>query len=164
MRWSSKDNGKGKGKVIPLQARCGTEGVYNSSTLPWPRHKKGVNGQQHASGALYPRESNGTHFTGGWVGPSVGLDGRKISSQPGFDPGPSSPLSVGSSNLISRLVVYSPTNKRYKWLFSLIHYLFRPVILAAIRRCYKGKPVPQFLHFTQNVAVNMTNKRRYNSL
>ena len=28
------------------------------------------------------------------VGPRAGLDGRKISSQPGFDPGPSSPKSV----------------------------------------------------------------------
>ena len=36
----------------------------------------------------------GTHFTGGWVGPRAGLDGRKISSPPGFDPGPSSPKSV----------------------------------------------------------------------
>jgi len=28
------------------------------------------------------------------VGPTAGLDGRKISSPTGFDPGPSSPLSV----------------------------------------------------------------------
>jgi hypothetical protein len=28
------------------------------------------------------------------VGPGAGLDGRKISSPPGFDPGPSIPLSV----------------------------------------------------------------------
>jgi len=28
------------------------------------------------------------------VGPRAGLDGRKISSTPGFDPGPSSPQSV----------------------------------------------------------------------
>jgi len=28
------------------------------------------------------------------VSPRAGLDGRKISSPPGFDPGPSSPLSV----------------------------------------------------------------------
>jgi len=32
------------------------------------------------------RERPGTHFTGGWVGPRAGLDGRKISSPPGFDP------------------------------------------------------------------------------
>jgi len=37
-----------------------------------------------------PRERPGTHYTGGWVGPRAGLDGRKISSPPGFDPGPSS--------------------------------------------------------------------------
>ena len=47
---------------------------------------EGVSGQQHALAALYPRERPGTHFTGGWVGPRAGLDGRKISSPPGFDP------------------------------------------------------------------------------
>jgi len=41
--------------------------------------------------ALYSRERSGTHFTGGWVGPRAGLGGWKISSPPGFDPGPSSP-------------------------------------------------------------------------
>jgi len=39
-------------------------------------------------GRTLPRERTGTHFTGGWVGPRAGLDGRKISSPPGFDPGP----------------------------------------------------------------------------
>ena len=53
-----------------------------------------MSGQQHAPAALYLRERPGTHFTGGWVGPRAGLDGRKISSPPGFDPGPSSPQSV----------------------------------------------------------------------
>jgi len=52
---------------------------------------EGLSGQQHALAALYPRERPGTHFTGGWVGPKAGLDRRKISSPPGFDPGPSSP-------------------------------------------------------------------------
>jgi len=37
-----------------------------------------VSGQQHAPAALYPRERPSTHFTGGWVGPRAGLDGRKI--------------------------------------------------------------------------------------
>ena len=41
-------------------------------------------------GRHYARESPGTHFTAGWVGPRAGMDGRKISSPPGFDPGPSS--------------------------------------------------------------------------
>ena len=53
--------------------------------------RRGVSGQQHAPAALYPRERTGTHFTGGWEGPRAGLDGRKISSPPRFDPGPSSP-------------------------------------------------------------------------
>jgi len=43
-------------------------------------------------GSLYPWERPGTHFTGGWVDPRAGLDERKISFPPGFDPGPSSPL------------------------------------------------------------------------
>jgi len=50
-------------------------------------------GEWSAAAALYPRERPGTHFTGGWVGPRAGLDGGKISSPPGFDPG-SSTLSV----------------------------------------------------------------------
>jgi len=51
-----------------------------------------VSGQQHVPAALYPREIPGTHFTGRWVGPRAGLDARKISSLPGFDPVTSSPL------------------------------------------------------------------------
>jgi len=42
-------------------------------------------------GHTLPQERSGTHFTGEWVGPRAGLDGRKISSPPGFDRGPSSP-------------------------------------------------------------------------
>ena len=36
---------------------------------------------------LTPRERPATHFTGDWAGPRAGLDVRKISSPPGFDPG-----------------------------------------------------------------------------
>jgi len=61
--------------------------LYSSMTAA----QKGVSSQQHAPAALYPRERPGTHFTGGWEGPRAGLDGRKILSSPGFDPGPSSP-------------------------------------------------------------------------
>ena len=46
--------------------------------------RRGGSGQQHAPAAFYPRERPGTHFTGGWVGLRAGLDGRKISSPPGF--------------------------------------------------------------------------------
>jgi len=45
-------------------------------------------------GLNLPPGKTGTHCTGGWVGPRAGLDGRKISSPPGIDPGPSSPKSV----------------------------------------------------------------------
>jgi len=54
--------------------------------------RSGVSGQQHAPAALYPPgERLGTSFTGGCVVPRAGLDGWKISSPTGFDPGPSSP-------------------------------------------------------------------------
>jgi len=46
-----------------------------------------LEGGEHAPATLYPRERPGTHFTGGWIAPGAGLDGRKISSPPGFDPG-----------------------------------------------------------------------------
>ena len=54
-------------------------------------NRRGVSGQQHALAEIYPRERLGTNFTGDWMGPRAGLDGQKISSPPGFDPGPSSP-------------------------------------------------------------------------
>jgi len=40
---------------------------------------EGVSGQQHAPAELHLRERARTPFTGGWVGPRAGLDGRKIS-------------------------------------------------------------------------------------
>jgi len=43
-----------------------------------------VVGQQHAPATFISRKRPGTHCTGGWVGPRVDLDGRKISSPPGF--------------------------------------------------------------------------------
>jgi len=46
---------------------------------------EGVRGQRHAPAALYPRERPGT---GGWVGPSDGLNScGKSRPPPGFDPG-----------------------------------------------------------------------------
>ena len=56
----------------------------------------GVSGQQHAPAALYPRETPGTHCTGGWVDPRADLDGWKISSPQGFDSGPSNSWSIAT--------------------------------------------------------------------
>ena len=55
---------------------CSTRGGWVVSSMPQPHF------------------THCTHCTGGLVGPRAGLDGRKISSPPGFDPGPSSPYSV----------------------------------------------------------------------
>jgi len=35
----------------------------------------GVGGHRHTPAALYPQDRPGTHYTGGWVGPTAGLDG-----------------------------------------------------------------------------------------
>jgi len=51
-----------------------------------------VRGQPHAPAASTPGERPGTHSIGGWVDTRAGLDGRKILSPPGFDPGSSSPV------------------------------------------------------------------------
>jgi len=53
---------------------------------------EGVSDQQHALAALYPRERPGTPCTGGWVGPRAGLNGRKMSSPPGYNPGTLQPI------------------------------------------------------------------------
>ena len=87
-------NGKAKVKVQFSRYRPGVaQRVGRVTALLF--HDRGtrreLSGQQHAPAALYPRERPDTHFTGGWVGPRAGLDGRKISSPPGLDPGPSSP-------------------------------------------------------------------------
>jgi len=50
-----------------------------------------MSGQQHVLAALYPQERHSIHYTGGWVGPRASLDGWKILSTLGFDPGLSSP-------------------------------------------------------------------------
>jgi len=48
-------------------------------------------------------------FTGGWVGPTAGLNGRKNSSLPGFDPGPSSPVAQSLYRLSYRAHIMPPT-------------------------------------------------------
>ena len=45
-----------------------------SSTLSLTSALDGVGGQRHTPAALAPRKGNGTHCTGGWVGPTAGLD------------------------------------------------------------------------------------------
>jgi hypothetical protein len=57
-----------------------------------PRYWKGVRSQRHAPAAFYPRERPGAHCTGGWVGPSAGLDRcGKSRSHRNSIPRPSSP-------------------------------------------------------------------------
>jgi hypothetical protein len=47
----------------------------------------GVGGQPHGPAASTPGKEPGTHCTGGWVGPRVGLNMcGKSCTPPGFDP------------------------------------------------------------------------------
>ena len=81
---------KGKGKVIPLQAQCGPEGGKRySSILPWPGTRRGW----VISSMPRPHFSSGKELVpilqeAGWAPGPVWMGG-KISSPPGFDPGPS---------------------------------------------------------------------------
>ena len=86
--------------------------LYIKVKVKWPRYRPGV-AQRVGRGIALLFHDRGTRrgwvvsstprphftpgkgpvliFTGGWVGPRAGLDGRKILSPPRFDPGPSSP-------------------------------------------------------------------------
>jgi len=101
-----------KGKNLPLSVNCSTcFGWYlhpssvahtTVSTLSMinglgPSALNGNGGSAPRPGRLYPRERPGTHCTAGWVGPRAGLNGREISSPPGFDPGPFSPYSAATA-------------------------------------------------------------------
>jgi hypothetical protein len=56
-----------------MKALAGRGGI--APTHSRPRQYMGVSGQRHASAALYPGERTpGTHCTGGWLGPTAGLD------------------------------------------------------------------------------------------
>ena len=100
--------------VMMRRARTSTSlAVKKKKEVKWSLYKPGV-AQRVGRGIALIFHDCGTrrgwvvsstprsHFTpgkdpvpilqeGGWVGPRAGLDGRKISSPPGFDPGPSSP-------------------------------------------------------------------------
>ena len=58
------------------------------------RGTRRISGRQHAPAALNPQERLGTHYTGGWVGPRAGLDGRK--TRPHRDSIPDPPARIQS--------------------------------------------------------------------
>jgi len=64
----------------------------------------GIRGQPHPSASLTPGKRPGTHYTGGWVGPMVGLEACE-NSRP---------------NRLSITGTYSP------WRASIPNTLFRP--------------------------------------
>ena len=74
----ARHNNNKKGKVIPLQAECGPEGVYRcNSTLPWLQHEKGMSGQQYAPASLYPgKDPVPILQEAGWAPGSVWTGGK----------------------------------------------------------------------------------------
>ena len=74
--------------VQALRLCTGRAAHRGSRGIALPFHDHGTRRRERSAscpGCSLPRES-GTHCTGGWVGPRAGMDGRKISPPPGFDP------------------------------------------------------------------------------
>jgi hypothetical protein len=74
--------GTGKGKVRPITGHEGSEERQRySSTLSLTSELEGVGGQRYAPAAQphRPGERPGTHCTGGWVGPRLGVGGCRKS-------------------------------------------------------------------------------------
>ena len=71
------------------------------------------------------------------MGPRAGLDGRKMSSPPGFDPGPSSPQSVTMPTELPGPQVPHPriTNITCHRTKSSLHGDLAPGICASLRYC-----------------------------
>ena len=65
---------KGKVKFILEQATKAKRGSRYISTLSFASALDRVGGQSHSPVALPPGKRPGTHCTGGWVGPRIGLD------------------------------------------------------------------------------------------
>jgi hypothetical protein len=103
-------------------AHRGSRGI----ALPFLDHgtRRGWGGQLHAPAALYLRERPGTHCTGGWVSPRAGLDERKISPPPGFDPRTVQPVVSRYTDWATRPTLTLCTRKKIclpNWLFIVMY-------------------------------------------
>ena len=81
----------------------------------------GVGGQRHARAPLPPGKRSGTHFRGGWVGPTDSLTGHgKSRPPPGFDPRTVQPVASRYTDwaISARTQPYI----RYMFLFSLLFF------------------------------------------
>ena len=103
---------------------------YSSTLFQDLRHQMGVGGSSPRPGHLYPRERPGTHCTGGWVGLRASPDGRKTSSPPGFDPGPSSPQSVTIPTELPGPLTYRVRTSKFD-----LRRTFRNVTVALVAEC-----------------------------
>jgi len=81
------------------------------------------------------------------VGPRAGLDGRKISSPPGFDPGPSSPLSVAIPTELPPPLTHTYIYRVYICLFIIhIHIIFQIFRLCSARYQISEMSLKNYIH------------------
>jgi hypothetical protein len=139
--------------------KCPEGGKRYSSTLSWPRHKKGVGGQHHAPAALPPGNTRYPLYRrlGGPQGRSG--RGRKISPPPGFDPRTVQPVASRYTDWATRPIL---AVKRYPFsglwssllsqgqplgeLISRCH-ISEPKLTAAMNGCGKAKFVFTSRHY-----------------
>ena len=121
---------------------------HNRGTRRW------VSGQQHAPAALYPQERPGTHCTGGWVGPRAGLDVRKISSPPGFDPRTVQPVVSRYSDWAT-----GPTLIRMYAVKNTTVCLVRCYILNIKKKLHVSASSGHHQVFCQNIKIVLYNSR-----
>jgi hypothetical protein len=121
-----------KGKVTPLQARCGPEcGWRYSFTLPWPRHYKGV-----WMVSVMPRP----HFT-------PGKDPVPIVQEAGWAPGP---VWTGAENFVPTGIRSPDRPGRSQSLYRMSYraHLFRLyhsiITLVEIQMLFKSSPTTHF--------------------
>ena len=113
--------------------------------------------QRHAPTEFYPWERQVTNFTGGWLCIRAGGNGRKISSQPVFDSGPSNPCSVAiptelpahigsvywdlfrDCNGVKHQSKYQKPRKNKRILCRKYMNLMSTLILSSTNCCYKRK-------------------------
>jgi len=107
VQWKTPDDGQRNcPKHVEFIPKINLE-ISTPLKVKWPRYRPGVAQRVDRSIALLFHDRStrrwwvvsstprphlpGTHCTGGWVGPRAAMDWRKISSPPGFDPGPFNP-------------------------------------------------------------------------
>jgi hypothetical protein len=106
----------------------------------------GVCGQRHVPAALSPGKRPGTHFIGGWVGPSAGLEGCR-KSRPQRDKIPDCPA---RSQSLYRLSYSSTWESRITYYDCVFFESFLRLIILSSMDC---PALPYFPHCLINGTI-----------